>query len=354
METFRYHSVTISITEDAEPFTSWLTAGNFSRYVLITDSNCYKLVWPLLKKKIRELKKAELIVIKPGEKHKHLDTAQHIIKKLTKLAIDKHALVINLGGGVVSDLGGFVASVYKRGIHYVNIPTSFLAMVDAAIGSKTAVDFNTYKNYIGTIYHPKYVWINTALLNTLPFDEIMNGLAESFKHGLIDSQTHLDIVTEQFERLNLNLIIQQSVAFKCETVEQDLYDVDRRHILNLGHTTGHAIEALLLKRKYPVMHGMCVFYGLITALLISEKRYDFPKEKSNKIIQQIKRYCPILPLKKSDIKTIIRYMYNDKKNSDGEIRMVLLEDIGAPLWNIPVKASVIEDTLTATIEIMSA
>lgn len=354
MDTFRYHSVNISLDRDASFIAQWLSSSGYMRYVILTDKNCYKAALPVLKKQLTVLKKAEVIVIKPGEKNKNLQTVELIINRLIKLEADKHTLLINLGGGVVSDIGGFVASIYKRGIHYINIPTSMLAMVDAAIGSKTAIDFGGIKNSIGTVYHPKLVWINTDYLKTLPFDELMNGIAESFKHGLCDSQTHFDIVIQEFEKMNLEMIIRQSVAYKCEVVHEDLYDLDKRKKLNLGHTTGHAIESLLLKRNQPVMHGMCVFYGLITALLLSEKIFAFPQDCSNELIQKIKRYCPVLPLKVTDIKAILKAMLQDKKNRNGEIRMVLLKKIGDPVFDVAVKEKHISLALRATIEMMSA
>ncbi len=353
METFRYHSVNIRLDNEVEFISHWITSSAYTRYVILTDKNCYKEVLPLLKKQLPILKKADVIVIKPGEKNKNLQTTERIINQLIKLEADKHTLLINLGGGVVSDIGGFVASVYKRGIAYINIPTSMLAMVDAAIGSKTAIDFNGVKNIIGSVYHPKLVWINTTYLKTLPFDELMNGIAESFKHGLCDSQTHLDIVIQQLEKMNLEMIIRQSVAYKCELVNKDLYDLNIRKTLNLGHTTGHAIESLLLNKQLPVMHGMCVFYGIVAALLLSEKLFSFPQNISNELIQKIKRYCPVLSLKMNQVNIIIKSMRQDKKNSNGEIRMVLLKNIGEPIWDVAVKEKQIEQALRATIEIMN-
>ncbi len=353
METYRYQAVTILIDKSEEQLINWIRANQFSRYILLTDKNCYKKVWPSIKKQFSFLRPIEIITIAPGEKSKNLTTAEKIWTKLSRLKADRQTLFINLGGGVVCDLGAFVASVYKRGIAYINIPTTLLAMTDAAIGSKTALDLNDEKNILGTFYHPKQVWVNSNLLKTLPFDEWMNGMAEVFKHGMCDSQTHLDIVIQELEHLNSELIIRQSVAFKCEVVNEDLYDLGKRKVLNLGHTTGHAIESFLLSKGQTTKHGICVFYGLVTALLLSVKYYDFPSEKSTALIRHLKRYCPILPLRSNDIKKILKLMHQDKKNNEGEIRMVLLKDIGIPVLDVAVKEKEIVEAIRATIEIIS-
>jgi 3-dehydroquinate synthase len=353
-ELFRYGSVPITVSDGFDVLIQWIDKSAYSSYIILTDSNCKKHALPLIKKLHTSLKSAEVLVMKAGEKNKNLKTAEKLLSSLFKLNPDRKALLINLGGGIVCDMGAFVASVYKRGIPFIHIPTSYLAMVDAAIGSKNGIDFNGIKNSVGTWSHPAHVFIHPIFLQTLPFDELMNGFAESFKHALCDSYSHYELVIQEVERLHLTHLILHSVAFKTAIVNKDLYDNGNRKILNLGHTTGHAIEALLMSRGYPVMHGMCVFYGIVTALLLSVEEQEFPKELAFSIIEKINRYCPLLPLKKSDVKKLIKIMRYDKKNAKDKFRMVLLKNIGEPMWDVEVHEKKIDKALRQTIDLMSA
>lgn len=353
-EQFRYHSVNLTVSDSFDEWIQWIDKSAYSSYVILTDTNVKKHVLPLIKKLHARFKKAEVLVMKSGEKNKNLKTAEKLLTQLMNLNADRKTLLINIGGGVVCDMGAFVASIYKRGISCIHVPTSLLAMVDAAIGSKNGIDFSGIKNSVGTFHHPAHIFIHPVFLSTLPFDEIMNGMAESFKHGLCDSQAHLDLVINDLERMHLSHIILHSVAYKVEVVNEDLYDMAKRKTLNLGHTTGHAIEALLLRKGFNAKHGMCVFYGLAIALLLSVDELGFPQNDAYSYIDRIKRYCPILPLKKSDSRAILKLMRHDKKNVSDQIRMVLLKKVGEPVWDVEVKEQKIERAIRKTIELMSA
>ncbi len=353
-EHFRYHSVNVTVSDSFEALTLWLEKTEFTSYIILTDTNCKKHAVPLLKRLHSRFKKAEVLVMKAGEKNKNLKTAEKLLSALMKMNADRKTLIINVGGGVVCDMGAFVASIYRRGIAFMHIPTTLLSMADAAIGSKNGIDFYGIKNSVGTFSHPAYIFINPIFLLSLPFDELMNGVAESFKHGLCDSPAHLGLVINDLERLHLPHIILHSVAYKVEIVNEDLYDTSKRRVLNLGHTTGHAIEALLLDSGFDVKHGMCVFYGLVVALLLSVEECGFTESEAFAYIEKIKRYCPILPLKKIDAKSILKLMRYDKKNVSGNIRMVLLKKVGEPIWDMEVNVRKIERAIRQAIEIMSA
>ena len=282
------------------------------------------------------------IVIKAGEQHKNLQTVQRIWKTLMKYHTDRNALLINLGGGVITDLGGFAASTYKRGIKFINIPTTLLAMVDAAIGGKTGIDFGGSKNQIGTFAEAEEVAINPVFLETLPERELLSGMAEMLKYGFIADGKLLGINLENYQQF-----IVRCGEIKREIVAQDPTEKGLRKILNFGHTLGHAIESHCLTTDYPLLHGEAVALGMLGALWLSVKQLGLDES----VLQNFENQLPMLlseveiSLSKSDIDPILSYLVHDKKNMGENPQFVLLEAIGKPVWDVEVEPELVKESL---------
>jgi len=282
------------------------------------------------------------IIIKAGEQHKNLQTVQRIWKTLMKHHADRNVLIINLGGGTITDLGGFAASTYKRGIKFINVPTTLLAMVDAAIGGKTAIDFGGAKNQIGTFAEAEGVLIKPDFLITLPERELHSGLAEMLKYGFIADAKLLEINLENYQ----NYILRAG-EIKREIVAKDPYELGLRKILNFGHTLGHAIESHCLTTNYPLLHGEAVALGMAAALWLSVKQCGFDET----VLKDYEKRLPMLLLEaelnltEDDIEPIMAYLVHDKKNK-GEIpQFVLLEAIGKPVRDVQVPSERVREAL---------
>ena len=282
------------------------------------------------------------IVIKAGEQHKNLQTVQRIWKTLMKHHADRNALLVNLGGGVITDLGGFAASTYKRGIKFINIPTTLLAMVDAAIGGKTGIDFGGAKNQIGTFTEAEEVIIDPVFLETLPQRELLSGMAEMLKYGFISDANLLNVNLENYQQC-----IARSGEIKRDIVAQDLTEKGLRKVLNFGHTLGHAIESYYLTTDEPLLHGESVALGMGAALWLSERLLGLEKS----VLQHFKNQLPMLLsetnvlLLEADIEPILSYLVYDKKNKDEKPQFVLLEAIGKPVWNVEVEPELVKQSL---------
>lgn len=304
-----------------------------SKIVVVTDSNTNRYCQDYFMSKLVVKCSVEYISIQSGERFKNIETCKELWQFFSDVALDRKALILNLGGGVVTDIGGFVASTYLRGLAYINIPTTLLSMVDASIGGKTGIDLGMLKNQIGLIVNPKAVIIDTHFLNTLPIEEFNSGVAEILKHGLIHSESYWDLVSNTKIALNeiLNAVIYESIMIKKEIVEKDPKEQNLRKTLNFGHTLGHAIETFShLKKDFkPLLHGESVAIGLILACYISHIVLGFPKEKLAKLLRLYKSYFSIISFKKTDIDEILYLLKYDKKNTNGTINFVLLENIGA-------------------------
>jgi 3-dehydroquinate synthase len=272
-----------------------------------------------------------IIKIKSGEQNKTLDSAQHIWNELQKMNADKKSVLINLGGGVIGDIGGFCAATFKRGLDFINIPTTLLSMVDSSIGGKLGVDFNGVKNAVGIIQQPHAIYINPDFLNSLPKDEIVNGYAEILKHALIAdidyweklSRTGLD------EWQKMGAIINSSVKIKLQIIKKDPTEKSTRKLLNFGHTIGHAIEAYSLKHdKKPLKHGEAVAIGMICEGFLSKEILGFSTKDLRLISEYILRFFPKYSLKTILSPELIKLMRQDKKNQLDEINFTLLKRIG--------------------------
>lgn len=295
--------------------------------VIIVDDNTHDHCLEYLLTSYDELKEAEVIMLPSGEQNKVMEVCFQVWQALTEYKINRNDLVINLGGGVVTDMGGFIASIYKRGIKFINIPTSLLGMVDASVGGKTGIDLGPFKNQLGVFAFPELVICDASYLATLPPEEFQSGKAEMLKHGLIADADHWKrSLALSIENIT-NEDIKQSVLIKKNIVESDPYEIKERKALNFGHTVGHAVEGFLLD-KTPYPHGFCVAWGMVVEAFLSFKQQVISEKEFTAIKEGVEKNFPKLPLEKESISPLLLLMNNDKKNSSEKINFVLLESIG--------------------------
>ena len=282
------------------------------------------------------------IVIKAGEQHKNLQTVQRIWKVLMKHHADRNALLINLGGGTITDLGGFAASTFKRGIKFINIPTTLLAMVDAAIGGKTGIDFGGAKNQIGTFAEAEDVIVDPVFLETLPPREILSGLSEMQKYGFVADANLLNVNLENYQQH-----IVRCGEIKRDIVAKDPTEKGLRKILNFGHTFGHAIESHCLTTDHPLLHGEAVALGMVGALWLSVKQCGLNEQ----VLKDYEEKLPMLlseaeiSLSEADVEPILGYLVHDEKNKGEKPQFVLLEAIGKPVWDVSVDYDTVKRSL---------
>lgn len=278
------------------------------------------------------LRGANKIVIGATDTHKGLDTLSHVWTELGRNGGTRHSLLINVGGGMVTDLGGFAASTFKRGIKYINIPTTLLAMVDASVGGKTGINFNGLKNEIGVFNNAFAVLLDTEFLRTLDGKNIRSGYAEMLKHGLISTvKRWAELVNFDLDNPDLkqlNRMVGDSVQIKERVVLEDPYEMGIRKALNLGHTVGHAFESMALADERPILHGYAVAYGLVGELYLSTVKTGFPTDKMRQTISYIKEYYGTYSFTCDDYERLYELMTHDKKNTAGIINFTLLGEVG--------------------------
>ena len=300
------------------------------RIFVLVDETTNKLCWSLVKDYLC-LKDAQTIVIGATDRRKNLDTLVHVWESLQQGKATRHSLLINLGGGMVTDLGGFAASTYKRGINFINVPTTLLAMVDASVGGKTGINFGGLKNEIGVFNDAEFVLLDTNWLQTLDEENIRSGYAEMLKHGLIADETMwAELINFNLTQPNLHQLasmLDKSVRIKERIVAEDPHEKGIRKALNLGHTFGHAFESWAMKRQ-PVLHGYAVAFGLIAELYLATTQTDFPTERMRQTVNFIRAYYGSLPITCNDYPELIELMHHDKKNRGNEINVTLLGGIG--------------------------
>ncbi|MCR4788248.1 MAG: 3-dehydroquinate synthase [Lachnospiraceae bacterium] len=317
-----------------------------SRICIVTDDNVANACLDEVKKEI--FRDALVFCIKPGEESKNLDTVKDIYAFLVKNDFSRTDMLVALGGGVVGDITGFVAATFKRGISFIQIPTSLLAMVDSSVGGKTGVDFDSYKNMIGAFYMPKHVYINVSFLKKLPDREFFNGFAEAMKSALIRDGIYyswmIDKMYEICEKDPETLIhlINGSVSIKKTVVEQDPKEESLRMILNFGHTVGHAIEKY---KGFELKHGECVALGCVCAAFISWKRDYLTMEEYYEIRDMFVPFNLPISTEMLDIDEVMNIMQNDKKVIDGKLRFILLKKIGKAV----IENDVTEDEIRASL-----
>lgn len=301
------------------------------RIFVLTDETTQQLCWPKIKN-FKALKNSTPIIIKATDTHKNLDTLSQVWQALSNGGATRHSLMINLGGGMVTDLGGFAASTFKRGIDFINIPTTLLAMVDASVGGKTGINFGGLKNEIGVFSDSRFVIINTQFLDTLDHDNICSGYAEMLKHGLIsDERTWAELVTFNLDNPDLNQLqrmVAESIKVKERIVEADPHEHGIRKALNLGHTMGHAFESFAMRRGTPILHGYAVAYGLISELYMSARKTAFSTDRMHQTVRFIRENYGTINITCDDYPTLIELMHHDKKNTSGIINFTLLGNVG--------------------------
>jgi len=324
---------------------AFLKNSNFSKIFILVDSNTHQNCLPYFLSHVETQQDLEIIEIEAGEINKNIETCAGVWSTLSDGNADRKSLLINLGGGVVTDLGGFVASTFKRGIAFINVPTSLLSMVDASVGGKTGVDLGVLKNQIGVINFSEMVLIDTQFLNTLPQNEMRSGLAEMLKHGLIQDESYWDKMCKLSEQTlaDLDGLIHESVIIKKNVVIEDPNENGLRKTLNFGHTLGHAIESYFLssEEKTTLLHGEAIAIGMILACFISNKLTGFPLEKLSSIKAIISKIYGKIEFNDQDYEPIIELLKFDKKNTHGNINFVLLEDIGIPVIDCKVSNALI-------------
>ena len=301
------------------------------RIFVLTDETTQQLCWPKIKN-FKALKNSTPIIIKATDTHKNLDTLSQVWQALSNGGATRHSLMINLGGGMVTDLGGFAASTFKRGIDFINIPTTLLAMVDASVGGKTGINFGGLKNEIGVFSDSRFVIINTQFLDTLDHDNICSGYAEMLKHGLIsDERTWAELVTFDLDTPDLSQLqrmVAESIKVKERIVETDPHEHGIRKALNLGHTMGHVFESFAMRRGTPILHGYAVAYGLISELYMSARKTAFPTDRMHQTVRFIRENYGTFNITCDDYPTLIELMHHDKKNTSGIINFTLLGNVG--------------------------
>ncbi|MFP9113181.1 3-dehydroquinate synthase [Flavobacterium sp. RHBU_3] len=322
-----------------------LVAGSYSRIFILSDENTSVHCLPRLLGSLATEIPIELLEIEPGEENKNIDTCIQLWEALTELGADRKSLMINVGGGVLTDMGGFVALTFKRGMDFINVPTTLLAMVDASVGGKTGIDLGSLKNQVGIISNPKAVLIDTAFLETLPVEQMRSGLAEMLKHGLIADRGYWNEFTsmESLTTDDLAALIHRSVEIKNEVVLEDPTEKGLRKILNFGHTLGHAIESYFLESddKEMLLHGEAIAIGMVLEAHISAAMGMLPVTEYREIKEVINSLYPVVDFTPNDIEVIMSLLVHDKKNEAGEVKFTLLEKTGKAVINKIVENSLI-------------
>lgn len=304
-----------------------LAEKKYSTLFILVDENTKEHCYQKFLAQLHTSLSMQIIEIESGEIHKNLETCESVWNSITDFGGDRKSLLITLGGGVITDLGGFVASCFKRGIDFINIPTTLLSMVDASVGGKTGVDLGVLKNQIGVFANPQMVIIDDVYLETLAARELTSGMAEIIKHGLIYDTKLFNQVKETKEQ-HINNLIHRSIEIKNEVVLQDPKEKSIRKILNYGHTLGHAIESFYLEsdEKENLTHGEAIAIGMICESYISNKLLNFSTNKVTEIKETILSIFPKIILQEADFSAILDLLKHDKKNVSGNVNFVLLYD----------------------------
>ena len=318
-----------------QSLTQAISEVKYDRLFVLCDETTSQLCLPVVAD-FDCMKGAQPITIPAGDTSKTLESLSHVWSELQRMGATRHSLMVNLGGGMVTDLGGFAASTFKRGISFINIPTTLLAMVDASVGGKTGINFGGLKNEIGVFRNANSVILDTVFLQTMDQANILSGFAEMLKHGLIDNEEHWAKLMniERSEKscdcsmFNISCsMIADSVAVKQHIVTEDPTEQGLRKALNLGHTAGHAFESLALERK-PVLHGYAVAWGLIVELYLSCVKTGFPADKMRQTVSFIQEHYGRMAITCDDYPRLLELMHHDKKNTGSTINFTLLGGIG--------------------------
>lgn len=329
MNTINSINYPIYFDDTISQLVTFIRQGNYSRFFVLTDENTAQYCLPLLRRHIDNMDNFDIIEINAGEESKNIDFCVGVWKMLIDFGADRQSLLINLGGGVISDLGGFAASTYKRGVDFVHVPTTLLSQVDASVGGKTGIDLDNIKNIIGTFTQPKAVFIEHAFLKSLPSRQILSGLAEMLKHGLIMDAAYWDMLKQSDLKNPSAQIVYRSVEIKNKVVIEDPHERGIRKSLNFGHTIGHAIETYsLMNDEDPLTHGEAIAIGIICEARLSQQKLGLSNEELKEITETIGSLYPKYDVPVSSYKTLYNIMLKDKKNQGGQINCTLLTNIG--------------------------
>lgn len=301
------------------------------RLFVLTDETTLKLCWPLVSE-LPCLAEAQMITIGATDENKTLESLSHVWTELQRGGATRHSLMLNLGGGMVTDLGGFAASTFKRGIAYINVPTTLLSMVDASVGGKTGINFGGLKNEIGVFNCARSVILDTTFLRTLDYENLASGYAEMLKHGLISNvETWAELMRFDLQQADYELLrtmVAKSVAVKERIVDEDPLEHGIRKALNLGHTVGHAFESLAMAENRTVLHGYAVAWGLVCELYLSVRHTGFPKDKLWQTLQFVKENYGKFSFDCKQYDRLYELMTHDKKNTAGVVNFTLLGEVG--------------------------
>jgi len=309
----------------------WIQKYDNNKIFLATEENVNKL-WVNQFNVLLDSYEIKKVIVPSGEKNKNLDSVKIIWKFLSDYGADRKSLLVNFGGGMLTDLGGFAASTFKRGINFLNVPTTLLSQVDASIGGKTGINFNGLKNEIGSFREPVAVIINTNFLRTLDHENFLSGFAEMIKHGLIKSPAHLEELKnfdlDNIDYVSLQKIISNSLNIKKYFADKDPKEKNIRKALNFGHTAGHAFESLAMEQNRPVLHGYAVAWGMITELFLSKIKCGFDESELNELTDWLFRIYDGFKIDISDFERLLSLMIHDKKNESERINFSLISRPG--------------------------
>ncbi|HNQ11735.1 MAG TPA: 3-dehydroquinate synthase [Bacteroidia bacterium] len=319
---------------------SYLIKNN-SRVFILMDENTFRFTYPILTSHVPFLQRAPYVIIAPGDHHKNLQSCEKVWKYLLNMQATRDDVLINCGGGVVCDLGGFAASVYKRGMSFINVPTTLLSMADASFGGKTSINFEQHKNLIGSFNEPLRVYIDPVFLKSLSTVHLQNGMAEIIKHGVIDGNELLS----EIEQISSNgipsiSVIQKCVRLKLKITQKDLFDRGERKKLNYGHTIGHAIESACMNRESYVLHGEAIALGMLSENILSEKHLGF--SESQRVFKILSQHCRLINISDLSFDSLIPYLLNDKKKENDKIQFSLPVSIGTIKTNVPIALNEIQ------------
>ncbi|MDT7830400.1 3-dehydroquinate synthase [Pricia sp. S334] len=315
-----------------------LRATPYSKIFVLVDENTKRDCLGNFKNMVSDSSDYEILEIPSGEVNKTIETCIRLWEELSERNADRKSLLINLGGGVITDLGGFVASTFKRGIAFINVPTTLLAMVDASVGGKTGVDLGALKNQVGVINQPEMVLVISEFLKTLDQRQLKSGFAEMLKHGLIRDSGYWEVLKSNSDFSDIDRLIYTSVKIKNEVVLQDPTEQHLRKILNFGHTLGHAVESYFLENESleTLLHGEAIAIGMILEGYLSKELTGLPEADLEDIKAVFLNRYPKTKFSEADIETILSLLKFDKKNSHGDINFVLLDKIGKPVIDVKI------------------
>lgn len=339
MAKIQANSYSIIIDEAPKGLSDFVEAQSYSKIFILVDENTRTHCYDKIKSDLSF--SHELVQILSGEEHKNLDTCEFVWQSLLEKGCDRKSLLINLGGGVIGDLGGFCASTYMRGIDFIQVPTTLLSQVDASVGGKLGIDLSNIKNIVGVFKDPQLVWVQTDFLSSLPANELRSGYAEVIKHSLIADKEQWNALKEYndlSEVKDWTKLVHDSIQIKNKVVTEDPYESGLRKILNFGHTLGHAIESLLLDTEDKLLHGEAIAQGMILESEIAVSKGQLSAQAFEEVKTYIEKIYGKLDFKKLDVEKLLSIAKKDKKNFAGDIRIATIDQIGSCLYDLSVSA----------------